>query len=86
MVGNSPALTALCLLLSADLKVFKDFKVPIFPNVLFPLKKLRADFTNLRGQDGISAKNSIRSQLVPKSRSPLFYRRNCSNSLPIYTH
>ena len=40
--GNSPALTAFCLPLSTDLKIFKDFndfKVPISPNVLFPLKK-----------------------------------------------
>lgn len=83
--GNSPALTALCLPLSTDLKVFKDFNDPNDLKVPLLSKQSAQTYRSARTRRN-PAKNSIRSRLSPKSRNPLFYRRNCSNSLPIYTH
>ena len=39
-----------------DLKVIKDFNDPNDLKVPFPTKIIRADFTSLRGQDGIPPK------------------------------
>lgn len=87
--GNSPALTTFCLPLSTDLKVFNgfnDFNVPIFPNVLFPLKKTPRRLHEPARTRRNPAKNPIRSRLASKSRNPLSSTHNRSNLPPIYTH